>query len=287
MKFIVIVVAVCCIPLIKGRPNYAEFEEYKRTHLEEFSGQTEGDMVMLGRNAYTGITKWTNGVVPFDMSAMSYSAQERIQSALQELQNRVGSCIKFIKRTTERNYVRVNSLNGCYSYVGMNGGAQQMSLQENGCLGAGTIQHEFIHALGFMHEQSRSDRDSYLDIHWENISPDMQYNFQKLNSNNQGFPYTYTSVMHYGKYAFSQNGLPSMTPKDPNAKIGVRVLHDRDVEMIQKFYGCSGGSGGTDDCKDDPRYSCTSYLNYCQDPGWVDYLKDTCPKTCGYCNING
>ena len=65
------------------------------------------------------------------------------------------------------------SFNSCFSSVGRSfwiPGPQTISLT-SGCTGSiGTIQHELLHSLGFWHEQSRIDRDNYVEILWENIA---------------------------------------------------------------------------------------------------------------------
>ena len=59
----------------------------------------------------------------------------------------------------------------CWSYLGRQGGRQSISLMKNGCLYQSTVQHEVLHALGFHHEQVRSDRDRYVQILTQNIQP--------------------------------------------------------------------------------------------------------------------
>lgn len=57
----------------------------------------------------------------------------------------------------------------CWSYLGARGGRQTISLQTPDCTGSGVTVHELMHALGFVHEQSRADRDKYVTIMWSNI----------------------------------------------------------------------------------------------------------------------
>ena len=58
----------------------------------------------------------------------------------------------------------------CASLLGHLGDKQVVSLQRFGCVRHGIIQHELLHALGFYHEHTRSDRDKYVRINWENIN---------------------------------------------------------------------------------------------------------------------
>lgn len=60
--------------------------------------------------------------------------------------------------------------NRCFSSVGNRRvGKQRLSIGRN-CDRIATIEHEFLHALGFWHEQSRADRDDYVKIMWDRIS---------------------------------------------------------------------------------------------------------------------
>jgi astacin (peptidase family M12A) len=86
--------------------------------------------------------------------------------------------------------------------------------------------HELGHALGFGHEQSRTDRDSYVRINWENIPVGNYIDFgsYRFVTSHYG-PYDFDSVMHYGLYDFSDNGEPTITvlvPYDPSIQIGQR-----------------------------------------------------------------
>jgi len=150
------------------------------------------------------------------------------------------SCIRFVKRTNHRDYLHIQSLNGCYSYVGRTGNAQTVSLSRQGCVYHNTVQHELLHALGFNHEQTRADRDNHIRVVLQNVQSGMEHNFNKMNTLNQGTPYDYNSVMQYHKYAFSKNNQPTMVPiPNQNVVIGKATQMSRnDIDRLNRLYKC-------------------------------------------------
>uniref|UniRef100_A0A3Q2CF53 Metalloendopeptidase n=1 Tax=Cyprinodon variegatus TaxID=28743 RepID=A0A3Q2CF53_CYPVA len=154
------------------------------------------------------------------------------------------TCIRFIPwNPSVRNYISffTQPNSGCWSYLGRQKGVQHISLERGGCVRYSTVQHEILHALGFNHEQVRSDRDRYVRILFNNIKRKQQYNFQKKRTNNLETPYDFSSVMHYNKYAFSKNGLPTIEAKgDPAPAFGnARQMSTNDIIRVNKLYRCS------------------------------------------------
>ena len=57
--------------------------------------------------------------------------------------------------------------------------------------------------IGYLHEQSRKDRDEYVTINFNNIRANKSHNFDKCESCDlQNSTYDFDSVMHYGSTAF-------------------------------------------------------------------------------------
>lgn len=112
-----------------------------------------------------------------------------------------------------------STYSGCFSYVGRITGAQALNLEpdpfDHGCFRRGSIIHEFLHALGFQHMQSSSNRDDYIMIIWENIRSTAYGNFEIIpNTGSFGQPYDYDSILHYHARAFSINGEYTIIPID-------------------------------------------------------------------------
>lgn len=175
------------------------------------------------------------------------------------------TCIRFVPwNGVTKDYLLIWPIrypSGCWSYVGRTGGPQIVSLQppdERGanCLGnEGRALHELMHALGVFHEQSRSDRDRFVRVHWDNIIPRYRNNFerQSLDNTSYSFEYDYGSIMHYGRSYFAVNrSQPTLSAKQGNSrrgsgaavvKLGQRNgLSQTDCLKLNELYRCMNTS---------------------------------------------
>lgn len=146
----------------------------------------------------------------------------------------------------------------------MTGGMQQVTLGQ-GCVTVGIVEHELMHALGFVHEQSRTDRDRYIRVNYQNIrrgkfffssfdfvinfffsNLGLEQNFRKysveeITTLNE--PYDYGSVLHYGSTAFTNGNGPTIEPLEGGTEIGQRVGFSQiDLAKINKLYRLVGQS---------------------------------------------
>ncbi|GFS53390.1 astacin-like metalloprotease toxin 1 [Nephila pilipes] len=128
--------------------------------------------------------------------------------------------------------------------MGRAGGPQIVSLGQ-GCGFQGTIIHELGHAVGFYHEQNRSDRDDYLIIYWENIRKGEEAQFFKLTPDQNLLltPFDYDSIMLYGSKTFSKDPdhLRTMEGKNNRYLNDVNYknkLSESDIKQINMLYNC-------------------------------------------------
>ncbi|XP_056134729.1 low choriolytic enzyme-like [Lampris incognitus] len=181
-----------------------------------------------------------NVYVPYRISNQ-YSRRERntIIAGFQLFTQ--STCIRFTRRNRQRDFVDIQSRSGCFSFVGRRGRAQVVSLSRNGCVFESVVQHELLHALGFNHEQTRSDRDQHVRILLQNVTPGQEHNFRKIDTRNLNTPYDYNSVMEYGRFAFSRNRQPTILPIPDNSAVIGRAerMSPVDILRINRLYQCS------------------------------------------------
>jgi hypothetical protein len=204
----------------------------------------EGDIVLGDTDTVRGVDdpaplgigiigeeyRWPTATIPYVTEDL---LRPRVEAAITHWQQHTP--FRFVERTNEKDYLSFKRLNGCWSQVGRRGGEQVISLG-TGC-GVGAAVHEIGHSLGLWHEQSRRDRDDYIEIVWENIDPNQQHNFDKHVQDGEDLgEYDYGSIMHYPATAFSVNGQTTIRVKG-GAPIGQRNgLSAGDIAAIKMMY---------------------------------------------------
>nr|XP_012304229.1 meprin A subunit alpha isoform X1 [Aotus nancymaae] len=188
---------------------------------------------------------------------------------------RLKSCVDFKPYEGESSYIIFQQFDGCWSEVGDRHVGQNLSIGQ-GCDYKAIIEHEILHALGFYHEQSRTDRDDYVNIWWDEILPGYQHNFNTYDDSfitDLNTPYDYESVMHYAPFSFNKNAsVPTITAKIPefNSIIGQRLdLSDIDLERLNRMYNCTTTHTLLDHCTFEKANICGMIQGTRDDTDWV------------------
>lgn len=199
--------------------------------------------------------RWPTKQIPFTFEDGEYfheSNRGTIKNALKMMQESLAvngdTCIEFIERTNESDFVKFIKRDGCYTYVGYRPGENVISLGSQ-CVNTGTILHETLHKLGFDHEHSRSDRDQNIHVLLNNTRLGDQF---ELTSRHQETdleaPYDFNSIVHYTSYqgakgVFGNNPvllskLPVLISNTNEIEFEREFLSPIDIYKIQRFYKC-------------------------------------------------
>nr|QHA25155.1 astacin metalloprotease M12 peptidase [Physocyclus mexicanus] len=203
----------------------------------------EGDILVLPTSerlaALKRAPKWPNGLVPYDIDSTAEYYRGTIEQTIKHIED--NTCIRFKKAQGERSRVTFTETIYCQSYIGRTGVNQKIEIAPH-CDNIAAMAHEILHALGFVHEHRRSDRDSYVTINYQNIPSRNTKSFKKYypNENRLLNTFDYESVMLYGEYNGSNGNGKAMEAK--NHRI-LRLeekpgLSRGDIDKINEYYNC-------------------------------------------------
>ncbi|XP_039605752.1 meprin A subunit alpha-like [Polypterus senegalus] len=235
----------------------------------------EGDIAIPnGRNALRNITYRWKFPIPYILGdSLDLNAKGAVFQAFEMY--RLKSCVDFKPYEGEKTFIKFEKLDGCWSFVGDLQTGQELSLGD-GCDHKAVIEHELLHALGFYHEQSRTDRDDYVNIHWEEVQQGKEHNFVKYDDSfitDQNTPYDYESIMHYGPYSFNKNvSAPTVTCKIPEFDniIGQYLdFSNMDIIRLNRMYNCSSSLTLLDHCAFESINICGMIQSSKDDEDWV------------------
>jgi len=201
---------------------------------------------------------WPSGVVEYKFHHTFPSDDRRMVLDSMGYITASVPCVSFRPASSSiRDYVMIMIGATCSSEVGRRGGEQVINLNRQ-CFEDGLITtvHQLLHTLGFVHEQSRPDRDEFIRINQDNILPRNMKNFEKRPFGDSFFfevgsvnyhhtPYDILSVLHSGPADYSKNGQetisfirglpdetwPEQEPEDPMSVI--------DKVEVTIAYGCT------------------------------------------------
>jgi hypothetical protein len=221
-------------------PDSVPFQNYQGFALaygDVLLGKIEEPSVS-GYAAIPTVDFWQSSVIPYHIQA-SVPEPERILKALAYLSEK--TVLEFVpfEDSMKEALVFEPIEEHCFSYVGRVGGTQPVFISAK--CDWHHIVHEVLHALGFVHEHSREDRDDFISVHWDHIPGPFRSQFEimppSLLAHWQQYPYDMASIMHYGSQLLTpQSSQPSLTRKDGVVISEPKELSPLDIQKINELF---------------------------------------------------
>ncbi len=197
-----------------------------------------GDNIQEGLYKPPPLHPWKTAEIAYAITR-DLPRPERVEQALEYF--RQYTPVNFVPYTNQKDALVFEvGEEHCYSYVGRIGGLQPIRLSDE-CTWQ-EILHETMHALGFVHEQSRTDRDAYVEVLWDNIDDAFKNQFamvpDSLMEPLRGTPFDFQSVMMYPPTAFArENGLVTLRSLGNTAIAPTpNGLSPQDLDRLNHFF---------------------------------------------------
>jgi hypothetical protein len=222
-------------------------------------------MVYLGGGdaVFGDVSYWPN-IIPYDFvtsggGAVTPANQQLAIAAMNQISDRTSVIFRPVV-SGDLYRIRFQNSTGNNAPVGFSTGVSTVNIASWNT--QFVLIHELHHILGFWHQQSASNRNSYVTINFANISTtacngDCSHNFDIRGGASVYGDYDFDSFMHYPRTAFSSNGQDTITVNPPwNAQwqnaIGQRnhfsywdELVSRGIYRYSSDYWWQAGAGGS------------------------------------------
>jgi hypothetical protein len=140
-----------------------------------------------------------------------------------------------------------------FPYVGV---PQKIRIADWGV--TGTVIHEIGHTVGLLHEQSRSDREKYINIFWDNIQKEDWNNYEIYKNSINSNDFDFNSIMLYPSFNGSAINIekPTMTNKSTGEPFDAQrnYLSASDIAIVKKLYPSMNQSNTFTDSRDGHTY---------------------------------
>lgn len=179
---------------------------------------------------------WPTARIPYHIQP-AVENPARVHEALAMFE---GTAVRFVPYEGQEDAIVFDVGTGhCKSYVGYIGGKQQIWLTP--ACGPREIAHEIMHALGFIHEQNRADRDAFVEVLNDNVDEKHAVNFElfppEFMAASGRAEFDFESLMIYPTWMFAKGALPTMQSRVPGQRIQpLDAPSARDLERIDLVY---------------------------------------------------